>query len=79
MVHLAPMGYVYDVTPNRVGQLNAVGGYRAPTTTLCGLDTSKLLREPVKVVLPHDHSGACRECLTGLASKQTDQVQPLLF
>jgi hypothetical protein len=79
MVHLAPMGYVYDSSLNRVGQPNAIGGYQPPVATLCGLDTRKLLREPVKVVLPHDRSDACRECLTGLASKRTDQVQPLLF
>jgi len=82
------MGYVYDGTRNRVGQPNAVSGYRPPERTFCGLSVAQVAagaigeRGPVKVVLPHDHDGACRACLKALASKdqdRPDQVQPLLF
>ncbi len=42
MVHLAPMGYVYDGTVNRIGQKVAAGAYRPPHTTFCGLSVASL-------------------------------------
>lgn len=78
MVHLAPMGYVYDGSLSRSGQPLAVGGYQPPDVTLCGVKVGDE-RRAVKVVLPHDHADACGDCLRALPSKITDQVQPLLF
>jgi len=31
------------------------------------------------VLMPHDHPQSCRECLRGLSSQPTDQVQPVLL
>jgi hypothetical protein len=92
-VHLAPMGYVYDGTLNRQGQPVAIGGFRKPTVTFCGIAVPELVSvspsassfNPVKVALPHDHEAACKTCLQSLAGKEwqgqprPDQVQPLLF
>ncbi len=79
MVHLAPMGYVYDGTLNRQRQPQAQGGFVRPDVTFCGISVAQAVKEPVKVMLPHDHDDACKTCLKALARKQTDQVQPLLF
>jgi hypothetical protein len=79
MVHLAPLGYVYSETLSPLGQKVITGPYRHPKTTICGIHvTQEIVREKA-VLMPHDHPQSCRECLRGLSSQPTDQVQPVLL
>lgn len=77
MIHLAPIGFVYE-GPGLTGR--AVTILNAPTATLCGsraAEAGKTL-EGLRVAMPHDDPRSCRECLKLLPSRRS-QVVPMLL
>lgn len=80
MIHLAPIGYVYE-GPGLEGRV--VTTLNAPVATLCGSRTAKkgesLHNEGgVRVMMPHDDPRSCKACLRLLPSR-TSNVVPLML
>lgn len=82
MIHLAPIGFIYE-GPGLTGRV--VTTLNAPVATLCGARTAEkgksLYERPggaTRVIMPHDDPRSCRECLKLLPSRRSE-VAPLLL
>lgn len=77
MIHLAPIGRVYE-GPGLTGFTVSI--LDAPVATLCGSRTAEKGKNlgGVRVVMPHDDPRSCRACLKLLPYRRS-QVVPVLL